>query len=174
MDAIATKIVFNGKEYASKEEMPAAERSAFEKLTQHFEDRNGNGIPDCFESTGDIQVGKCVISAKLIDGKQEIVLNNKSFASPAEMSADERKIYDAAMALLDKNSDGVPDAFQTLSPEQIQSAFGTHTQTILLSRNRKHASVPSAPSLLFLKAVSRLGAVIALGYLGILIWENSR
>lgn len=45
-------IKFNGKTYNNIEEMPANERRAFERISQIFVDKNGNGIPDFLE--GDV------------------------------------------------------------------------------------------------------------------------
>jgi hypothetical protein len=50
-----TRIVFNGKEYASPEEMPDDVRKAFlAMLSQIGTDADGNGVPDVLEGKGNV------------------------------------------------------------------------------------------------------------------------
>ncbi len=55
-----TKIIFNGKEYSSVDEMPPNVRQAYEQAMSAFADQNKNGMPDVFESSGNavVQVSK--------------------------------------------------------------------------------------------------------------------
>lgn len=55
-----TKIIFNGKEYSSVDEMPPNVRQAYEQAMSAFADQNKNGVPDVFESSGNavVQVSK--------------------------------------------------------------------------------------------------------------------
>lgn len=46
------RIVFNGREYRSADEMPADARSAYEQAMSVFKDSDRNGVPDLFESGG--------------------------------------------------------------------------------------------------------------------------
>jgi hypothetical protein len=48
---MADKIVLNGKEYNSIEEMPEDVRKTYQTVTDMFADKNQNGIPDIFEGT---------------------------------------------------------------------------------------------------------------------------
>ena len=48
----AKKIVINGKEYASADEMPPEIRALYDKATEAFADRDGNEVPDIFEGKG--------------------------------------------------------------------------------------------------------------------------
>ena len=43
------KIVVNGREYASPDEMPADVRASYERAMATLADKNGNGIPDILE-----------------------------------------------------------------------------------------------------------------------------
>lgn len=50
-----SRIVFNGQEYSSPEQMPADVRKAYqEMLAQLGADTDGNGVPDVFEGRGNI------------------------------------------------------------------------------------------------------------------------
>lgn len=46
------RIIFNGREYANAEEMPAEARAAYEQAMNVFTDADRNGIPDIFEGAG--------------------------------------------------------------------------------------------------------------------------
>ena len=43
------RIVFNGIEYGTPEEMPAETRAEYDRVMRMLEDKNGNGTPDIFE-----------------------------------------------------------------------------------------------------------------------------
>jgi hypothetical protein len=45
----ARRIIFNGREYASPEEMPREAREAYEAALGVFADNDGDGVPDMFE-----------------------------------------------------------------------------------------------------------------------------
>ena len=47
-----TRIVFNGREYKSSDEMPAEARAAYEQAMSVFQDNDRNGVPDIFEGGG--------------------------------------------------------------------------------------------------------------------------
>lgn len=44
-----TRIVFNGREYRSADEMPVEARAAYEQAMSVFQDSDRNGVPDLFE-----------------------------------------------------------------------------------------------------------------------------
>ena len=46
------RIIFNGREYANADEMPAEARAAYEQAMGVFTDADRNGIPDIFEGAG--------------------------------------------------------------------------------------------------------------------------
>ena len=43
------KIIVNGREYSSPDELPAEARAGYERAMSALADRNGNGIPDILE-----------------------------------------------------------------------------------------------------------------------------
>ena len=47
-----TVFVYNGRTYASPDEMPAEARAAYEKMSNVFADADGDGVPDMFENLG--------------------------------------------------------------------------------------------------------------------------
>lgn len=49
---LTRKIVINGKEYSSTEEMPPEIRALYEKAMETFADRDGNQVPDILEGKG--------------------------------------------------------------------------------------------------------------------------
>ena len=49
---VRTRIVFNGQQYSSVDEMPAGVRQAYEQAMGVLADSNRDGIPDLFETNG--------------------------------------------------------------------------------------------------------------------------
>jgi thiamine pyrophosphate-dependent acetolactate synthase large subunit-like protein len=78
---VKTKIRYQGREYASPEELPAEVRAAYEQAM--------SGTPG-------------VAAASAISKK--IVLNGQTFSNEDEMPAAERKLYDDAIKLMRDSS----------------------------------------------------------------------
>jgi hypothetical protein len=76
-----TNIQFNGREYASADEMPVSVRAAYDHAI---------GETPLLHSGARL-------AAKL---NAKIVLNDTEFSSPGEMSVDERRLYHEALAAL--------------------------------------------------------------------------
>jgi hypothetical protein len=87
---LTTRIVFNGKEYASPEAMPPEVRQAYQRLLAELGDKDKDGIPDIVQHGGKTNV--------LGVTKTNITINGKSYGSPAEMPPEVRTLYDTAMA----------------------------------------------------------------------------
>jgi hypothetical protein len=51
-EPVARKIVINGKEYASTDEMPPEIRAVYEEAMSVLADRDANGVPDLLEGKG--------------------------------------------------------------------------------------------------------------------------
>jgi len=49
---LTRKIVINGKEYASLDEMPPEIRAVYEKAMSMLADKDANGVPDVFQEKG--------------------------------------------------------------------------------------------------------------------------
>ena len=89
---LKTKININGKEYSNPEEMPPDIRQIYEQA-----------------------IAKGLVPTPGNPG-QRIIVNGQSYNSPEEMPEDVRRAYDSAMVEMDKNQDGIPDAFQSGTP----------------------------------------------------------
>jgi hypothetical protein len=76
-----TKIQFNGREYASSDEMPASVGSAYDHAV---------GETPLLHSGARL-------AAKL---NAKIILNDTEFSNPGEMSVDDRRLYHEALAAL--------------------------------------------------------------------------
>lgn len=110
-----TKIVFNGQEYNSVDEMPPEARQAYEQAMSVFADKNQNGTPDLFE--GRALPGQILASVfadrdgngtpDLLEGQgglasrpQAIVYEGKVYTSLEELPAEARQKYEAGMGKL--------------------------------------------------------------------------
>ena len=87
---IKKKIVINGKEYASPEEVPPELRQVYEQALV----RQGNS-PQVHISTS-----------------SKFTINGQTYNSVDEMPEEARKLYESMMSRVDKNQDGIPDVLQ--------------------------------------------------------------
>ena len=86
---MGSKIIFNGQEYSSVDEMPAAVRRAYERVMGMLADRDGDGVPDAVrESDG-------TFTADVIN---KIVVNGREYGGLDEMPPDVRRMYEMAMS----------------------------------------------------------------------------
>ncbi|HEV8725426.1 MAG TPA: hypothetical protein VGW77_32815 [Candidatus Binatia bacterium] len=121
-----TKIIFNGKKYASPEAMPEEVRQAYQQAMAQFADADRNGIPDILErgTAGNV----------IAIQQSSISFNGREFKSVGEMPAVVRRLFEMAMGQADANRNGIPDAlesaltgFQTppppTTPENAQPEF---------------------------------------------------
>jgi hypothetical protein len=89
---LKTKIIYQGKEYATPEELPPEARQAYEQALA------GQGTSP---------------QVKVTTNGSKITLNGQTYNSLDEMPEEARRIYESVMAEVDKNQDGIPDALQT-------------------------------------------------------------
>lgn len=82
------KIVFNGSQYASPEEMPADVRRSYDQAMAMFADEDKDGVPDVFEGVG----GKHVIAIQ----HSSITVNGKTYGGVEEMPEPVRKVFEWA------------------------------------------------------------------------------
>lgn len=102
---MTTRIIFNGKEYASVEAMPEGVRRLYEAAMQQLADKDRDGVPDVLERGG--------IANKFFTIQHtSITVDGKTYGSVEEMPADVRRVYEEAMEKLDANRDGIPDPLQ--------------------------------------------------------------
>jgi RNase P/RNase MRP subunit p29 len=98
------RIVFNGREYSSADDMPPDVREAFERTMRLTADSDRNGVPDVFEGR-DGNVTSVT--------RQKIVVNGREYGSVEEMPPDVRQAYERMRsAFVDSDRDGVPDMFE--------------------------------------------------------------
>ena len=115
------KIVFNGKEYSSVEEMPADVRREYEKIAGLLEDRDHDGIPDIVQRMGGTQ--------QVTVTQTRIVYDGKAYGSVDELPPEARQTYEEAMQKLgDADHDGTPDVFRG------REGLGEIRKTIVVSR----------------------------------------
>ena len=99
-----SKIIFNGREYASVNEMPPDVRQAYERTMRIFADSDGNGVPDVLEGLGGNTASTTM---------SKIVVNGREYASVDEMPSDARQVYERMMKMrADSDGNGVPDIFE--------------------------------------------------------------
>jgi hypothetical protein len=98
---MATRIIFNGQEYAGTDAMPEAVRKSYlDALAKFAEDKNRNGIPDILEPG----------SAGQVIGIQHssITVNGRTYESVEEMPALARILYEHAMGKMGASRTGLP------------------------------------------------------------------
>src|SRR5919106_1652892 len=113
-----TKIIFNGKEYASPEAMPEEVRRAYQQALGQFSDADKNGIPDILErgAAGNV----------IAIQQSSINFNGREFKSVGEMPAVVRGLFEMAMGQADANQNGIPDALESaLAIQSPSSAAGS-------------------------------------------------
>ena len=102
---MATRIVFNGVEYSSPDDMPAEVRKTYDQALAMLADADLDGTPDAVERARSKQnvigIDHTIIS-----------VNGETYHGVDEMPPGIRSAYEQAMAQLDKNRDGIPDVLQ--------------------------------------------------------------
>lgn len=83
-----TKIIFNGREYSSPDEMPADDRRAYDDVMRGFVDSDHNGIPDVAEGKGEVRVESRQTTTFTVNGQQ--------YASEEEMPEAVRRLFRGA------------------------------------------------------------------------------
>jgi len=115
-------IIFNGKTYNSVEEMPDAEREAYQHIMTTFVDKNGNGIPDMLE--GDMVKNVMQIYSTKLGAGGSI---QKLDELPPEM----RQKMESALQKLSQLGilNGLPAAAPLSSPQQSQPIAASTSST---------------------------------------------
>jgi hypothetical protein len=128
---MSNKIVFNGKEYNSADEMPADVRAAYQQAMGIFADGDKNGIPDILEGKGSINIQPAVFSSSTI------IYDGKTYASVNDLPPEARQKYEEAMAKLDANHDGIPDVLNgNVSKVQFKTNFKVGSGTGNVNANQ--------------------------------------
>jgi hypothetical protein len=106
------KIVINGQEYDSVEEMPPEARAAYEQLLAAFADADQNGMPDMVEEV--LSNMPAMLGASLKAAALNVIhYNGQTYNNLDEMPPEARAAYEKAMSKLalfgDQDGDGQPD-----------------------------------------------------------------
>lgn len=115
------KILFNGKEYDSPDEMPPDARQAYEaamgQFNDMFADPDRDGVPDIFENLtpGHAQNVQVFTTSN-------VIVDGKAYDSLADLPSEVQQKFQAAFE--DKNRDGIPDAFEKLG-QVSQASFSS-------------------------------------------------
>ncbi len=96
---MASKIIFNGVEYNSPEEMPEGLRTAYQKALSLAAT---GGAAGAFPGKVNVKLSTRV----------RFVYGGKAYDSVDQMPPEVRAKYELAMQQLDRNHDGVPDVLQ--------------------------------------------------------------
>jgi len=155
-----TKIVFNGREYSSVEEMPPDVRQLYEQMMGAF-DANGNGVPDILEGGGS------PVNAQ-VTGSINVVHDGKVYTRVEDMPPDVRQKYEKAMSLLgDANQNGVPDILESAGLINAQPApSAAFASTPLLSTTNSPVTSGETPNYTNWLAIGAV-VVILLGLLAV-------
>ncbi|TMC59673.1 MAG: hypothetical protein E6J26_03285 [Chloroflexi bacterium] len=151
---MSAKIVVNGKEYNSVEEMPPDIRQSYEKAMTMLgrktlgilADTDHNGVPDLFEKFGATDLNFTTTS-------RMIVYEGKTYNSVDELPPEAKEKYQQAMAKLggDADNNGIPDV---LEGKALPSGDGTSSlvsvNTITTSAKPIKFSVGTAASNIWL------------------------
>jgi len=112
------KIVVNGREYSSPDQMPPDVRAGYEQALSALADKNANGIPDLLETHLDAgqlsHVAGQALPTTTVITSQKIVINGREYDSVEQMSPDDRRHYQRLQALLPDSK--VPPVRKTLDP----------------------------------------------------------
>jgi hypothetical protein len=110
-----SKIIFNGKEYNSVEDMPTDARQAYESMMGIFADKDQNGIPDIMEGKGEVNAQMIQPSSNVTMQSATIVYDGKAYNNVDELPPEARAQYAQAMGMLaDQNQNGVPDMLENV------------------------------------------------------------
>jgi hypothetical protein len=112
-------IVVDGKTYNSVNDMPSDVRQKYEQAIGSLADTNSNQIPDVFENTnllidkegnGVSNAFKNIVTTHTtVNSRIKIVIDGKEYNKVEDLPPEVRAKYEAAIARLDANHDGIPD-----------------------------------------------------------------
>jgi hypothetical protein len=122
------KILFNGKEYTSPDEMPPDARRAYAaamgQVTNLLADQDRDGVPDIFENLASGNAQNVQVFST-----SQVIVDGEAYNSLAEMPPEVQQKFQTALE--DKNRDGIPDAFEKLGQFSQSSVSGNRPQTNL-------------------------------------------
>ncbi len=123
--AVNTKIIVDGKEFNSIDEMPPDVRQKYEQAMQPLRDLNTNNIPDAFETTSLFaDKNQSSISDMLenlaADGVK-VIVKKMELKGGENLSPEQRAKLEEVMNRLDANRNGIPDFAEGIpnAPNQV-------------------------------------------------------
>ena len=149
---MGTRIIFNGQHYDSVDAMPASVRQAYEHAMALVVKTNRNPparTPDDGVVRQEIQVQS-----------MSLTINGKTYTNPDEMPADVRRVYEQAMAQVDHDRNGVPDAFERPDQSEETRVNTTRYSFTVGSGSMMHGSGRSGSNTLSLLMFAILGAAL--------------
>lgn len=111
-------IVIDGKTYNNVEEMPPDIRQKYEAAMRSLGVANQNRIPDAFENVnilgdknnnGMPDIVENLVAGQAAVSSMKIIVDGKEFNGLEGLPPEARAQYEAAMAKLDANKNGIPD-----------------------------------------------------------------
>ena len=118
------KIIVNGQEYSSVEEMPPDVRRQYEQAMSALADRDGNGVPDIMQSglsgmsgMEDLGDGFHKVDVE-VETRNEYVVDGNEYSSLDEMPSEVREMF--GRMTRDLPSGGGPGANQAFEVEIIE------------------------------------------------------
>ena len=145
-------IIIDGKTYHSMDEMPPDVRQKYEQAMQALGDISGNGNLGAFETvsseTVNIRADKnkngvpdileSLTASNNVVSSMKIIVDGKEFNGIENLPPDVRAKYEAAMAKLDANQNGIPDFLEGTDTPKARMKVSTK-----IKLQTSHSSNPS-------------------------------
>ncbi len=115
MSKYNSRVIYNGREYASADDMPAEARSAYDRAMQQVSkilaDTDGDGVPDGLagRAPGDV----------ITFTQTDITFNGQTYSSIHEMPPDIRRIYEQMLRNLTPSQSRAGDNYTDQGPGDI-------------------------------------------------------
>ncbi len=144
----STKIIFNGKEFNSIENLPPEARQKYEKALGTLAGANSNRPPDIIDGTPTLndenKVSVINIMGKPTRVSGKVIVNGKEFHGIEDLSPEARARYDQVMGKLDANKNGIPDFVEGMINATNQTANVSTISGTEAPRSTTFNSSPSA------------------------------
>ncbi len=160
------KILFNGKEYNSPDEMPSDTRRAYDaamgQVNSLFDDKDRDGVPDIFENlpTGKTQNMQVFTTSK-------VIVDGQAYDHISDMPPEVQQKFNQAFE--DKNQDGIPDMLENMGQMSQTSVVGKVPQTPLPPLSMQPESASPLPWLILAGGVIVMLLVVIAGLVYLLL-----
>lgn len=136
----ALKIMMNGREFHSLDDLPPEARAKVEQAMSRL-DANHNGVPDMLENN---------TNASSVNSSVKFLVNGQEVRGLEDLPPEVRLRYEQAMGKLDANQNGVPDFMEGMTntsasqiqqtPAPVSSSFGIPTSQPISSTSMQSNS----------------------------------